>query len=373
MSVFLLGYYVKLEFYSLAACVLSAKELTKSELCSFGSIFRYTLNITELNAGCVESSKTMLSNEFWWIKFCRRSTESNNNAIDISLMSSFDENPKNNWSCESKANIKLLPSDSQKSKSIVKSVPNRKFHRSNSSHDIPDFIEWNAFLEDYVQNAEATFEIEIATGPLKREPLSDVEQTYQKFHIFLKNVSNLGEDWSPEVIVRGIKWRVHSQNINNFLSVSLQAAKNDLEMNWSYDVNCTFTLLTFKKNAKPLKYNFMSIFRRESSEFGFPEFLSWNTFVDKSSDYVHNDRAIILVEFKVEEPKSLLISAKVTRPKSQLPCSVCLEKCSIAGTFVSDCGHWIFCEQCYKTEVKGSQNWCWHCKKSIESAHQIYY
>lgn len=327
-----------------------------------------------MNTKCVDSSKVTLSNVSWWIKFCKRTNENKTDVLDLSLMSSFDDSEKSlEWSCETRANLKLLQMDDQIKHSIEKSVKSRQFSSANPSYTILDFIEWDDFLKNYAKDSEATFEMEIQTGPLKRVLLSDIEQTSTKMHVILKNVSKLGETFSPEVTLRGIKWRVRTKKLDDFLSVSLQASESDLEMNWMYQVNCSFTLLSFKKSVEPITYTFNSQYRHDSREFGLRQFVNWTSFVDNDLKYVHNDKAILLVEFKVEEPKSLIESSKQVRAKPTLSCSMCLGKCSQGKTFASNCGHWIFCESCCTIEITDEEHWCWHCKKHIEYVHPIFY
>lgn len=282
--------------------------MANSTLCCYDANFRFTVDIKKLASKSVTSSEIRLSGVNWKVKVEKKSIKKfKKKVLGIYLMSEFDDKSKG-WSCGAQAAFKLLPKDDDKmEQSIVKYLPRQKFTNDERSHGFNEFIQWNAFLEDFVDKNKnkAIFEIEISTEPSIRTIGLDVDQKYGKFRVNVKNIDKLGRCDSPKTVVRGIKWWLCTKKDDDKLSLYLYADGNDLNINCFCEVEATFQLLSFDKKVAPVKKSLTQEFPFYGSNWnwGYKEFLKWSDFISADNSYVRNNTAIVDVEIKVNEPK----------------------------------------------------------------------
>lgn len=133
---------------------------------------------------------------------------------------------------------------------------------------------------------------------------SDIETIYMRVNVMLESATKLTEINSVNITARNIKWNVRLEKKNNKLALYLQADESDLT-HYYYKVDAIFKLLSFDTKVKPVIKTFQQDFRRGSLEYGFDEFLHWDDFISTDKKYIVKDKASLLVQFTVSEPKSL--------------------------------------------------------------------
>lgn len=271
-----------------------------------GVIVRVTISILNdlITGKAIELPDFRLSDVTWNIKILKKSASSDENTdvIAIHLISKFD-NDTNKWSCDARAVFKLHPiqNETQEKKSIIKCLPKQTFTNDCCEYGIENFIEWDHFVEHYVDRNKATFEMEIYANPLLQTALQDIQETGTVFHFMIKNVSTAEVSCSNEFSVRGVRWKVRAQKHNDQLAVYLCAAENDLDINWLWKTTVTFKLLPFNKN-EAVEKTFGETFRWGSATWG-TTLLKWADFIDPTKKYVANDCAIIFCGLIVHAPE----------------------------------------------------------------------
>lgn len=145
-----------------------------------------------------------------------------------------------------------------------------------------------------------------------------VNSSTARAHLALPNVTQLnemespvgivqGRIESPEITVRGINWKVIVEKCSDYLAVFLDAPSalpinlfGSIDRRWTYDVEATFRVLTFESTAEPFQETFSDgYFQWGDSKRGLENFMDWSDFTDENRKFVENDRAHIVVEFKV--------------------------------------------------------------------------
>lgn len=280
-----------------------------SHLNGLAVVLRFDADVTFLSSRCVESSSVVLNNIEWSVKLCKDEPSINSfvNVILKSHVGAYNHVPR--WTCNAQATFKLLPKSSHM-QNIQKQLTTQRFTEINTSHAINAFVNWNAFFTHYVSNNQAAFEIAISTNSINVEESRDLDQITSRVHVMLPNVSRLGRTTSPEVIVRGIKWRVVVERFNDNLGVHLEANEGDLgtSSTWGqieHKVVANFKLLTYDPTARSIIQSFTNTYYWGASKRGFDCFIGWYSFIDGSRKFILDDKANLLVEFTVGEAKSL--------------------------------------------------------------------
>lgn len=291
----------------------------------------------------MESQEIRVSDVNWKIQLQKKpiGNDGGKMAVGVYLVSTFDEA---NLSCNAQATFKLLRNDNQIDQAVVKYLQKQKFTNLNHTHGFEQFVDWTDFMADFVSEGKATFHIELSAEPSQRLAQSNIEQECAKLRVSLENVSTLEESCSPEIVVRGIKW------FARFFYVFLCADKLDMDKNWSYDVDCTFTLLAPRQKGEDDFIKCTSKDFNDVDDWGFKYFMKWSKFIDS---YVIGNKANFIIEFKVHEPKPMwtLDKPKLSNASTSLQCAVCLE-CSTSGNICTiKCGH-LFCQPCFTKSIE---------------------
>lgn len=325
------------------------------------TVFRFKFDIEHLNTREIESPEFSLSKVNWKIKLRKRSTSENNNdanVLDVFLVCAALSDVCSTWSCEVQANFKLLSLNSSEN-DIEKSLSKKEFNNRCLSHGIHKFIEWSELVDpknSFVDENEAIFEIEILTNPLNCVKSMKMEQTSTKLRLIVENVSKLGNTYSPEVMVRGIRWKIQTKKEDEHFAVYLWAVEDDMDISWTWEVEYSFKLLSFNNKVEPIDCKSTSdLFRWGTPSWGYGKLIKWSEFVDPKRRFVRNDTAILQVQFTVMPPKPLWKCEKnPVKPRSALGCSICFE--SFCGREISatKCGH-LFCSGCIKRAVDDRQ------------------
>lgn len=322
------------------------------------SIFQFKVNIESLEAGEILSPEVKLSNLSWKIKLCRLSIN-DVNYIDISLVCVPPSDiAVANWSCDVRATFKLL-SFASTEKEIVKRLSKKKFDKDSLTHGIGQFCMWNDLIvpkNQYICDNEATFEVEILSNPLNCIKTRSMDQTATKLRLIVENVSKLGNTYSPEVIVRGIRWKIQTRKEDDYFAVYLWAVEDDMDMNWCWQVEYSFKLLSFNSKVESIDCKTTSdIFRWGTPSWGYGKLIKWSEFVDNKKRFVRNDTAILEVKFAVKPAKPLWECEKSsTKTASALECSICFENFCGREILATKCGH-LFCSKCINRSIEDRQ------------------
>lgn len=338
------------------------------------TIFRFKFNIESLDAGEFFSPEIKLSKLSWKVKLCKRIKCVNNcdeSFIDIFLV--CEPSPDisiSKWSCKVCAVVKLLPFESA-DKAIIKRMPKKEFSNKCLLHGIYEFCSWNDFVDAknrYINEGEATFEVEILTNPLNCIKTMAMEQTSTKLRVIVENVSKLGNSYSPEVIVRGIRWKIQTRKEDDHFAVYLWAVEDDMDMNWCWEVEYSFKLLSFNSKIEPVDCKTTSdVFRWGTPSWGYGKLIKFTEFMDPRKRYVRNDTAILEVKFAVKAPKPLWeCETSPTKIASALECSICFETFCGREISATKCGH-LFCSQCINRSIEDRQK-CPMCNATADSA-----
>lgn len=270
----------------------------------------------------------------WKIKFSYKSPK---------VIASLSNVKTSNRTCEVKATIKILP-NAANDRIAVRELPDSKTSI--------ELMNWSDYSSDFLsKNHEGNFEIEISTHPVETQSPSSANKISTKFQIMLDNFSNFTVRNTPIVIVQGIKWRVQIQRKNDDLSLYLIADdETDFRMGSSNRVEAIFKLLPFDTNLKPFTKNFTHNYCWGSLESGIDNFLSWSTFIDKNSKYVMQDKALLLVQFKVDEQTTMwdVNGGDIFEAEGKPKCSYCAKEFG-NGLIFSRCGH-FYCQNCFSSQ-----------------------
>lgn len=274
-----------------------------STIKSFATTFELILNIDDLELQPVESSEFPLSDLEWKIIFNKRAVGDRRNnvfALDIHVVARSADNITK-WMCAADVKIRLFHK-LKNIEAIRKSIAKHQFSNQSASNGIYDFLEWNEFNQ-YMHERKAKFEIEISASPILRIAPSTFEQSFTKMQVVINNVSQFQESWSHEVVLRGVRWKIHTTKQDDGLGVVLKGVDEDFDLQWSYQVHANIKLVSFNVNAKGIEGTFIHVFHCGSTEFGYKKFIIWNNLISEKSEYVKDDTANLIVELKVEEPK----------------------------------------------------------------------
>lgn len=336
------------------------------------SVFRFKFNITEFETNDVESPEFTLSNVPWKLLLRKKgASESNDSSVlDVCLVCGLvADNTIAKWSCEMCATFRLLSCESE----IVKHLSKKQFNNQNLSHSIDNFISWAELMDEknqFVLENEAVLEVVISSNPLNYRKSVGMEQTSTKLRVIVDGVSKLGNTYSPEVTVRGIRWKIQTKKEEDHFAVYLWAVEEDMDINWCWDVEYSFKLLSFNSKIEPIDCKTTSdIFRWGTPSWGYGKLIKWSEFVDPKRRFVRNDTAVIEVKFTVQPPKPLWeceASRKETKVSTVLECSICFE--SFCGREISatKCGH-LFCNACITRSIEDRQK-CPMCNAAAQAA-----
>lgn len=322
------------------------------------TVFRFKVNIDDLETGKIESPDICVSKIPWKIQLLKRSISESNDAsyLDVYLVGSTPSNidATTKWSCDVRAIFKLL--SKAPGKGIVKHFTKKQFSHKCLSHGISEFVPWDELLEaknQYIYENEVTFEIKILANPLNCAKSMQMEQISTKLRVIVENISKLGNAYSPEVMVRGIRWKIQTKKEEEFFAVYLWAVEEDMDMNWCWEVEYSFKLLSFNSKIEPIDCKSTSdVFRWGTPSWGYGKLIKWSELVDPKRRFVRNDTAIVEVKFTVKSPKPLWECDKVvTKTNSALECSICFENFCGREIVATKCGH-LFCSPCITRSIE---------------------
>lgn len=268
------------------------------------NVIQLVVDVNDLELNCIESPDYILNALPWKIKLCKSIVDSNNtkrNVVNASLESPFGDY-MSKWSCKAGAIFKLFPKNRKNDEIIVKNITKDTFDSMSTSQGIDEIVSWETFLDKYVLENEALFEINISTESPYRKV--ETELTSVKFHVFAENITKPGIFSSPRVVVRGIHWNVSIGKQGNSLAIYLHADENDMDPNESMEVTATMTLMPMDDSVQPESGQFTRLFgKRHNTNRGFSDLISWDKFIEPNNKFIENDTATFLVELSVGEPK----------------------------------------------------------------------
>lgn len=282
------------------------RPLDVSQVFTSGIKFDFILDVREdITSRYVELPEFRLSEAPWKIKMYKKSIgkeDKKKEFISIHLVSCLETEDR--WSCEARAMFKLNNTD--ENNSLIQHLPKQKFDNNCKDYGIESFIEWNEFIRNFVYKDKAYFEIKIFANPLLRGGQINIEETGKVVHHMIKDVSNLGESYSDEFDLRGIKWRIvtkrNEENLEAYLCIPDEST---LDINWSWKTNVTFKLIPFnREKSAPVEIKFTEVFRWGMNSWG-THLMKWADFIDPNKFYVARDSAILFAYLNVEPAEPL--------------------------------------------------------------------
>ncbi|XP_031632074.1 uncharacterized protein LOC116346271 [Contarinia nasturtii] len=152
-----------------------------------------------------------------------------------------------------------------------------------------------------------------------------------KFNCEISKLSELDEQFTPQVMVHGIPWEVKFKNIRGegeeWLAVYLSCENKDASRDWSYTAFATIKVLPFEKNVEPIKgYIPPYIFGKSHRILGMNNFTEWEWLTNVENGFVRNDTIRMKIKIEVTDPND--------KDKSILKVDV-LDKCCGLGSYIS--------------------------------------
>lgn len=258
------------------------------------TFFRIRVTVDEIESKCVKMPDFQLSLVFWTIQLCNTP-----DAVNASLVSYYAREGRQ-WSSKAEAIFRLMPKDDGSREPIEQTISSQ-FDNKNPSFGIEELVSWSVFMEEYVQENAAIFEVEISTeAPIR---VMHTEQISSRSIVVLNNISNFDNQLTSEFWVRGMKWRVYAvKTEENTFGMYLHVDQSDVLKNEIMTVQGNFELQTWGYGS-PYQQSFRGDVTKKTNRLGSPKFLSWESFVNANNTFVLNDVAKIIVNFSVSEPK----------------------------------------------------------------------
>lgn len=281
-------------------------EAGKSLLQSTESTVRFKVIKAEVDKNdekCLESSEFKLNDVIWKVKVCKKSIRENEKDTDeteyasVVLESVFKEETSA-WSCEAEVAVKLIGKDG---KNLDGKITPNTYSRTNSAKSNDKFIKWDDLKDNFLDKNTATFDFNVVTKTLNRTP--KVEQTTAKFMLRVKQINDNLSEYSNELTVRGIRWRVYASKIGNFFAIFVEANDNDIDTKAKWAVTTNFKLLSSTKDKTMERHFDDRVFDWTRTNLGFTEYLEWAEFIKADNGFVRNGAALVEITLKVE-PKT---------------------------------------------------------------------
>lgn len=260
--------------------------------------FQFLGNVTVSNITpatiCANSSSLLLGGVSLKFKLCNQVFNSSMTKVEISTIAAHGDGTMN-WSIYTSLKYKLGQ--------IIIS------ERVTFSNEFP-VITQNVLFENSMWNeicpeGIVTLLLSAEVNPVLHRKYEPIDANSTAFYVIVENVTGLGEVYSNEVVVRGIRWKLLTKKANSNLALYLYADKNDLEFYWGHEIKVTVTLISFNSTGSPSQAYIHNFHKRENN-WGWPQFLSWSDFTSSNNKYVIDNTAIIRVDLSVGEPRLLL-------------------------------------------------------------------
>lgn len=293
------------------------------------------------------SSEIIMNDIHWKIKICERK-DRDETVVEAALMC---KPPKNlgdsKWYCEAMATVSLISFDINRQFNLT-NIPATQFEDEHLSSQLVEIIR----STDLKKDQQISFDVHLLVNPPFYHTSTDVVHLLANFQFSIKNVSGPGRKFSPDINVRGTIWNVFVQKIENDLAIFLNYKRNEKNVNWCWQVECSFTLLSFDKNVGSVTKNIRKNFKTGLyNGWGCKRFLDWKTFLDPEKAYVRNDEAIFEIDLKVEPPRPLWSFEQAPLDTKGLECSICLNGIINRSPAATKCGH-LFCNACIRNSVE---------------------
>lgn len=293
-----------------------------------------------------------------------------------------NEDDSADWSCMAYCKFKLISFNQHAYERSFKEP--REFNASQRSYGYLKFILINDLFEptkNYVKNDSIVFEVKVtANASINiRERLANYKEYSDElkkcFRINIAKISDLVGFNSPEIMVRGLPWRIkiYTSKIlyTKVLAISLNCLSNCNSVQWSCKARVVFRLLS--SNTNDAQHVWMSKnafkFTSNSKAHVCNRFISWKDLMDVNNNYVKNDSIVVEVELHVEKPEGNSCESEV---EQAMKCPICLQ-CMVGRPISSTkCGH-LFCKQCIETAIQ-NRNICPVCNQLIspDEVHPVY-
>lgn len=306
------------------------------------------------------SSEVVLGDVPWTIKV-RESQDGNEIVLDAALMCSSPKELKTDqqWTCEAMARVSVCSFDAKRQIN-EKTIPKTQFG-NNCWSGKPIEVIRAADLSKYTQNGRVEFDVGVVLArPIFYQSSAEIDHQLAKFEFAVKNVSQIGTKRSPDLKVRGTLWDIFFKKDDGDMAIALGHKSYYLNVNWSWKVQCSFTLLSFDETIPPVTKTFFKDFQFDVPNWGFAKFMAWNELMDPAKRFVENDVAVIEIDLKVDAPKPLWDIEQLSPGKTKRSeCSICLQDVVDRAPASMKCGH-VFCNTCIRRSLEERQK-CPNC------------
>ncbi|XP_031635585.1 uncharacterized protein LOC116348659 [Contarinia nasturtii] len=151
-----------------------------------------------------------------------------------------------------------------------------------------------------------------------------------KFNYKISKLSELDAQFTPEVMVQGIPWRVKFKKVSDegeeWFGIRLWCTNKNKTRDWSHAAFATVKLLPFKKNVEPNKgYIPPYIFGNSNRILGI-NFIEWERLTNVENGFVRNDTIQMKIKIEVADAND--------KDKSTLKLDV-LDNCCGLGSYTS--------------------------------------
>lgn len=256
--------------------------------------------------GCYESSPFTLNKLQWQVKFCKLLAVEGNHIVDAlnGYLVYVSDILDNDWVTEALAVFQLQITNEKIDGKIEKKLKH-EFNKESREHRT-ELIDWDALLANCVDDGQFSVDVEVFVSP-KRDNAIDMTRVAADMRVVVDDVSELGETTAPLIVLQGIGWQVDISIDAEHVAVYLKRTSDTglglgLDENeWTWNVTMAVTLLPVSNDTQPITKQFTHSFYLERS-FGFQEFVAFANF---TQSYVHNDKAIFVVNLKVDPPQPL--------------------------------------------------------------------
>lgn len=283
------------------------QEAGNSLLNSYESVIRFKVNKKEVGnekEKCAESSEFKLNEVTWKVKVCKKPIKENDkddpkDFASVELHAVFKDETST-WSCNADVGVNLIAVKSGAQNKDGK-IENFTYSKKNSVGKNEKFLEWSDFNDNFVDKDMATFAFNIQTKKLDRSP--QLEQTTAKFLLRVKQVNDKLYEYSNELVVRGIRWKILAAKIADFFAIFVVANENDIDTKEKWTVTANVKLIS-SKDGKTMDRKFTDKeFDWTQTNMGFTKYLEWSEFTKQDNGYVRNNAALVEIELEVK-PKT---------------------------------------------------------------------
>lgn len=321
-----------------------------------GSEFGFSMTLADFEQ--VNTPPLLVDQVSWRFLFIRK-----DNAFNVCLYCDY-ANTSDEWWIEAEGRLKIT-SSKEGVRHVEAKFKLEKFMDASRMSQIVNCIKYEdlaAPQNGFIQNGRIAIECAIFSKPLVKEPcqLSNVTNCMtRQFTVRIENVSKLVTVYSKKFNLRGINWFAKFQKSKDNLEIYLSKDETEQDFTLTVDVIFKVKLLSFNQQIHPIEKHLRRSYPIDRAfGFGWPNFVSWDTFMEDDKQYVQNDTAFFVVSIEVGRVKPIMLQRTLGFKEKVLvhACPICFKQFDSEGAadvVATSCGH-LFCAPCITTSIKGS-------------------